>query len=431
MLSQRLLVLAFFLVPFENLSVAPSAGWPAVSPLFFLLIVALNFKKIEFSKKEISIIFILLLWSVLGWLLSFLVSDGNRFFIRDVSGSLLPLILGYAFYKTLMIIIDNEQLLRRAIDSFIVGSIVSLLCSLGILVFGFIAQIPMILDVLDVLLKRNADLVRFSFFFAEPSFVSVHLLGFIIPLIYICKLCDFNAQFWKLSLILALYIVVGFLYMESARYYIDMFFVCVIFVVFWLSNSFKTPSTSKLLFILLLSMPFCMLLYSSPVIVEHLTLGRVDIDNNFDDMIGSDASLASRFFRSDAVVSAVFDNVVLIFTGVGYGNIGLLVDLGYEDALTRFTSSYMKELFDIYNYGNGSNIYNMYVRMLGEFGIVVPVIIILSLYDKRHSFLFLIACWCYLQFDSYAFYAIWIYLAVCGSKSIQTKRVVSKKALSG
>ena len=59
MLSRKLLLLGFFLVPIENLSVAPSSGWPAIAPVIFFLVAALNIKKMRFSKKEITIIFFL------------------------------------------------------------------------------------------------------------------------------------------------------------------------------------------------------------------------------------------------------------------------------------------------------------------------------------------------------------------------------------
>lgn len=415
MLSRNLLYLGFFLVPFENLSIAPSSGWPAIAPLIFLLVAVLNIKKIQFSKKEFVIIFGLTLWSSVGWQSSFFLTDGNRFFFRDVTGALVPLLLGYAFYKVLELAISDRDLLKCGINYFILGSVLSFVASITILIFGFLLKVPAFLGVMDMVLKRNSELSRFSFLFAEPSFVSVHIIGFLVPLMYISKISNFEDQFSRLTWVLIVYLAIGLIFMDSARFYIDIIFLLLIVVIFYVTGSYRRFSYFKVIPFLLLMGPPILLVISFPEMMEVLTLGRVDLDNDFIGVIGSDASLASRYFRSDAVVSSIISQNILLFTGVGFGNVGLLVDLGYDEALTRFTSSYMKELFDIYYFGNGSNVYNMYVRLLGEFGIVITSLILLLLYDRRYVFLYVIACWCYLQFDSYAFYTIWIYAAVRSS----------------
>lgn len=414
-ISFRLVLIGFFLLPFENLIIAPSAGWPAISPVFFLFALIFMGKENVINKAALKWFIGLTILSCVGWTSTILMDGGNRYFYRDVLGSFLPLIMGYAFYQSSHHAIFykdtvNHDYLKRLLNSLILGSKVAMFFSIIILLFAHIFRTGMFVELLTYVLKRNQESLRFSFLFAEPSFISVHILGVLFPFAWLSWRFYLYEQMTSLVIIIITYVAISLVFLESARFLLDVAFLVVIVSFFYLGKSMVILTADKLM---LLCGAFGVLIYSTlinPTVIEILTLGRVSLDGSVTDIMNSDASLASRFFRTDAVYQAFIYNPVLLLSGVGYGNIGYLVDLGYQAAIQNFTSFFTKEVDAIYFEGSGANVFNMYARVIGEFGLLTFILIVTNLYDKKVALLFFVIFWCYLQFDSYAFYGVWIYL---------------------
>jgi hypothetical protein len=408
----RCVFLAFFFLPIENLLFAPSAGWPAISPVFFFIAYLLSFRAFPFGRIEVLLFSSFSALSALGWFSTYLFETGNRNFVSDISGSLLPLILGYSFFKVFLNLIDDGDFFKRAIEYYLKGALLSVFLSVLIWIFYKYLGLVFISDFTQFLFKRNGELERFSFFFAEPSFVSVHLFGVLLPFLFYCWKMSWSEHFNMLLRVFLLYLLFSFLFMDSVRFYIDVLFVFGVFLYFKMTGLFLSPSNGKVFLFVFFSAFIITFLFKFPILIEWLTLGRVATDGSILDMLSSDPSLASRFFRMDALINGLDVQPIHLITGVGFGNVGYLVDLGFLDALKNFGSSYFKEVEDIARDGNGPNVFNMYTRLLGEFGLLVTSIILAAFYEKRIAFLYLVVGWCYIQFDSYAFYGVWIYLAI-------------------
>jgi hypothetical protein len=408
----RIVFLAFFFLPIENLVFAPSAGWPAISPVFFFIAFLISFRVFNFGRIEVLVFSSFSALSVLGWSSTHIFEGGSRNFISDVSGSFFPLILGYSFFKVFLNLIDDDDFFKKAIEYYLKGAFLSVFLSVFFWVFYKYLGMGFISDIAQLLFKRNGELERFSFLFAEPSFVSVHLFGVLLPFIFYCWKLGWSEHFNMLLRVFFLYLLFSFLFMDSVRFYIDVIFFAGVFLYFKMTGLFLRPSNIKVLFFVIFSIFSFSLLYKFPILIEWLTLGRVKAEGGMLDMLGSDPSLASRFFRMDALINGFDVQPIHLITGVGFGNVGYLVDLGFVDALKNFGSNYFKEVEDIARDGNGPNVFNMYTRLVGEFGLLVTAIMLVAFYEKRIAFLYLVVGWCYIQFDSYAFYGGWIYLAI-------------------
>ena len=53
---------------------------------------------------------------------------------------------------------------------------------------------------------------------------------------------------------------------------------------------------------------------------------------------------------------------------------------------------------------------SMPVRLVSELGVVAALLIVVLLFDRRFVFLYAVTLYVYVQFDSYAFYTLWIHV---------------------
>lgn len=405
----------FFLMPFENLAIAPSAGWPAVSPLLFFLAFALGRNR-KLNGDIVAWVVILATLSAANWL-SVAVSDGfGRFFARDVLSGLAPVVLGVSFFLLMRSVffadgVFNRNRFAECMGSLYLGSIFALLFSVCVLVAAHILKAPAVLAVLELILKRNADVARFAFVFAEPSFVTVHIFGVLIPFAWLCWRVGLADISKKLIGVIVVYVLISVVYLDSVRFNVDLAMLVLVTATFWKLRGFVYLSRIKILAVISFVIVAAQLMVVSPEIISTLTSNRIDINGaGLREVFNSDGSLASRFFRIDAVIAGMIEKPYYIPFGVGWGNVGFIVDAGYSVAESNYTSLFYKEVDQIRQDGSGPNIYNMYVKLFAEYGIVVPIVMFYRLYSRKTAYLYVIIGWCYLQFDSYAFYGIWIYL---------------------
>ena len=100
--------------------------------------------------------------------------------------------------------------------------------------------------------------------------------------------------------------------------------------------------------------------------------------------IYADGSLASRYFRIQSSVYGYIKNPVQTLFGYGMGNSIIPLRAGYSLAKEKYVSSYVKEVNDLGN----------------------P-----DYFDDSVSYeYFFVTLYLYLQFESYAFYALWLYV---------------------
>lgn len=404
--------LGFFMMPFENLAFAPSAGWPAVSPIIFLLALLLSARSGVLIARMVILLLLVVGYSSMGWLISGLSIGLSMGFVSDVVASVMALLLGASFYLVVSDYLVNtpgtyKEKFSYLLNGLIHGSLWALFFSILIIIGTYYFE-GIVRSILAMAFKRTYEVQRFSFLFAEPSFVSVHIYGVLIPLAWLAWKLDCKVQFNRLLWIVCAYTLLSFLFLTSLRYIVDTLFILTLLLIFYTANSFY-----RIRWIRLTQVSVVILVAAGALIsyigVDVLSAGRLLLSDDFTTLISSDASLASRFFRINAVISSILANPTLLFTGVGVGNVGALVESGYYSALSEFYSPYTDEVESIKSLGSGPNIFNMHIRMLGEFGFAYIVFAIL-LFRKNLTFIYLLIGWVLIQFDSYAFYSLWIYL---------------------
>lgn len=422
------------MMPFENLAIAPSSGWPAIAPIIFLLALFSSPRSNVLLKRIFILLFLTLIFSSFGWLLSSVSVGLSRNFIPDVITSFASLLLGAAFYFVTSDYLffspgSQNRKFVYLLNGLIYGSFFALFLSVIILLSTYFFA-GAVQNILVLISKRTYDVQRFSFLFAEPSFVSVHVYGVLTPLAWLAWKMGCRIQFVRLLWVIITYIVLSIWFLSSLRFIIDTIFVFILFLCFYFSGSFKNVQIFKIfsVAVVILVIFFNLLQF---VQVDVLSFGRLTLSDDFMVFISSDASLASRYFRINAASSALLSNPYLLFTGAGLGNVGALVDSGYIAALGEFYSPYMDEVESIKELGSGSNIFNLHIRMIGEFGIVVYAAFALFIYRKNLAFIYILMGWVLIQFDSYAFYLLWIYfIAITVSKrcnqSLQEKLLQEK-----
>ena len=419
-LSYLLACVGFFLLPFENLKIAPSAGWPAITPivLFFAFIFS---NKLVVSRAGIGWFGAIIGLSGLGVFSAFLIGEENKYFIDSFFDTLITLLLGYASYQVFCNeAIYNKQVhlirLEGLLKAFILGSIAALFCSLLILLFRHIYPVPGFIELLTVLLKRNVTAPRFHFLFGEPSFISVHIMGVIIPFLWIAVKYHLEViKKWLLGILLT-YVIFAFPYSGSARFFLDMTLLTTIYLIFKLvTKKDQEVSSIKVGFIFLVLVLIGYIMLSSPWLVKTVTLGRVELKDSLFKTALTDPSLQSRLLLTMSIFNALLEQPIFLIFGTGLGNVAYLYDIGVLLTVMDFP------LFTTDNVLGKHYLYNMHLRLIAEFGVFFYLYVLHRLYDKRLIMLYIIMLLCYTQFDSYAFYLVWFYLFI---KRIQTMQVI-------
>jgi len=390
--------LALFLIPFDNLFFAPSAGWAAISPMIFFVYLMLNLKQLKFlvfRKYQTKVAFILFVLSY-SFLLYFIY--GVNF--ANLADSLISLFLGIGCYMALVIrYVVKKNSITKDLKVLLCGYKVGFIYGL-IKVIALKANIGFILAIFKLIEKRYYD--RLAFSFTEPSFISIHVFGILLLIFYLNKDKYIKKQTGILILgYSALTLISG----GSGRFLVD---VTVIFIIYILHKLFSSKINIKkkalsLALIMGFSVVFCNMIITNERVSSLLSQG-----------VYSDPSTASRFFRINASIKGYKEEPIRALFGAGIGNAYKFLQYGYSDALIEYKSSYKTEVINL-QYSKENQLFSMPIKLISEVGIVgfTILIIVLFVFTKRHkgNMLALITImWLYVQFDSLAFYSIWIYL---------------------
>ena len=436
---------AIFSLPFENLFFAPSSGWATITPILLFLYAYLNlvyFK--EFLKRSQPIILFFMVFCILGTVTA--VHFHGRF--DDYLAAYVPLVLGFStLVSILTFYAKNRQDLKPKLNVIVT----LLVCSyLAVMLIGLVEFITIKYDLKPFaeffagIFKRNyLDKNRVQFFFTEPSFIGMHLFGVLMPLFFITKrfeliilmiMFSFEAIFFGSGVRIILdFLIIGSL---ASIYYIrrlkkwlliPIFFASLLIIVTVITT---INSRFQKIFFGFLERPvetvnFCDL-EENKESEECLKLARrAGVD--------SDGSFASRIFRIKASMYGYSKSPFGFLTGFGLGNAIYPVRLGHAESKKTYKSTYLKEVNDLANpnYHDDSVSYCLYIRIISEFGVFALLISLIYLVllakksqlDYRYVFLLSIL-YLYLQFESLAFYAVWLYIAtMIVSRDSSSKKV--------
>lgn len=376
----RLFIIALCTIPFDNLFFAPSRGWATISPILFFTYAVLNGKKIKIRKKALFSIVILVVWQMA--LVTLHGINGGAFI-----DSLETLTLGIVFYYALHIryIVykkdpnrDGYYLYKAYVLSFIYG----------------LMKLTPLAGILSVLEKRTYD--RLAFSFTEPSFISLHVFGVLFLFTYLVtndKLAN------KMITLGMLFLALSMIKNSSSRCIIDVGMFFLLFVVSAIIRYKKYVIRNfSIFFLSLVSIPI--LIEKFPRIGNIVRMG-----------IYGDASLASRWFRGNAAMQGLKVSPLGFLFGFGMGNIYIPFNAGYSSALAQYRNAYLSEVKGLAESTNITALYILPLKIIIEFGFVVLLIGIMVLFLRKQTidgFVLIMTIWIYMQFDSYAFYAIWM-----------------------
>lgn len=376
-----LFILGLLFIPFDNLFFAPSAGWATITPFFFFGYSLVNYKKCFrlINKKLFLIVFLLLSYASFKGIIFSSLSG-----VVETLGTLL---LGISCYFSFCIF-ENAHKDRTGR---IICKYLFIAYSISF-IYGLVTLIPSaaIDNVLRILEKRYYSRLHFSF--TEPSFVSMHLFGVILPLSLYFK----NKRLRNLGI---LFFITTLIFGESARFLLDTFVVASIYIAYML---FKKNPIYMILFLILICVGMPTLYYylnsSGRRLARIIQLG-----------VYSDNSFAARWFRINAIAHG-FD-LQHFFTGYGLGSTWIPFNNGYDQAFSLYKNGYLVEVLAIKG-SHSTSYFCLPLRIISEFGVVAFIYFITKIYNKKNWYYFFIILWLYVQFDSYAFYALWIYLFI-------------------
>jgi len=399
--------MAVFLIPFDNLVIAPSAGWAAISPLlFFLSLGMLKYEKREllmFQKRNVNIV------------LSVIVVTGSYFifyqpYINLLVTSFASLVLGFTFYLSM--------------KAFVVYGSVSYTKFIRLLGWGYLASIAY--GVVNYLfheigfgvgvsffeiIEKRYYFARYSLSYTEPSFASMHVFGVLLPIVLLSfvalnKKLITQVDFYFIVKVFFLQVLTCLMIVDSVRFKVD---TLVVFAVMTLFLLYSKKIKIKLLFFVGLISAISLLILTFNYIDPYSRLGGIIHSDNLLMALNVDASLSSRFFRVVALYDGLIAEPFNALFGYGLSNAHIPFNLGYNFAYGLHENSFDVEILKL-GEAVDDQYFNMHLRVIAEYGLIIWAGAIFLLFNRYLVPVYLLILYLYLQFDSYAFYSLWLYL---------------------
>lgn len=395
--------IGLILMPFENLFIAPSAGWATITPIIFFIYVLFNLK---FAIKSIYKYKYIFTFIIVGLILSVINYIFVGIEIKNLINASISLGLGIISLISMDIFFrQKENKLSTCVKLLLISYAISL--AIGYIQFISVKlNIECLKEFFIFIEKRSYIRVnRIQFTFTEPSFIGMHLFGILLPLYLYTK---------KRSIIILLitFAASAIIFSSGVRILIDIIVVIgILYIVYLLKNIRNVKVITITLIMLIIGASGIHFLYNTNFRVKNI------INNG----IYADGSLASRYFRINASTKGYMKNKVNFAFGYGLGNSIVPIRRGYDEAMKEYKSNYMIEMEELINpnFTSDSVSYCLYIRLISEFGIIFLISAITYLYKlsrKSDNFWFRNYIWIllyiYVQFESYAFYTIWLYIVL-------------------
>ncbi len=397
-LSQRLASISTLLfyagliaIPFDNLPFAPSGGWATIAPMIFFAYVCFNLPALAHVRFNRPL--------AIGAIAVVALQCINIFIygihLDALLDALFTFVLGLFFYFALIIRYEQQKasfncdatiLYRAYIVAFIYG-----------LVWLFAnAFDPDLLAWFNSIERRPYP--RLAFSFTEPSFISLHVFGVLFLYTYFVS----DRKLVRKMLILGgLFLLLAIATKSSARSIVDavMFLGLLLARTTWVDR--KHSARNIMLWGIIIGLGVAAVLSSSRI--QSILLGGVN----------TDGSMASRFFRVQAMFYGFAHDPLAMLFGYGPGNMIVPFQEGYDQAFATYTHTYVREVNYLGVATSIDNIYSMPPRLISDLGLIVTIALVVLLIwgakrKKIDPCVVIMTLWLYVQFDSYAFYTLWL-----------------------
>ncbi len=391
-----LFAIGLFLVPFDNLSIAPSSGWATLSPFVFFLYVFCNLRILGKALAKAKWVFIYLTF---GMWIQLMLLVLNEVHIASFIDGLATTVLGISFYLSLIIRYqicgmdknkDGELLLKAYTISFIYGII-------RLLVMKYLRSAMVVFYVIE---KRPYTRIAFSF--TEPSFVSMHIIGVFWLFIY---LITDRVLIKKMLILGAGFAILEFLFLGSTRCVMDF----GVFFAIYLVKSLIVEAKHVVRNIALIGASI------SAFLIALIKIPR--LNNIIRSGIYSDASGASRWFRVNAAVKGFFHEPIRTLFGYGMGNLIIPLKNGYNEARLSYRNGFINEVVSLGRAEEIDSLFCFPVKLISDWGLIITAFLIILFLVKAKQkhidiYVVIMTLWLYVQFDSYAFYSLWLLLFI-------------------
>lgn len=389
--------LGIFFLPFENLVFAPSAGWATITPVIFALYGIFNLNKMFLCIKKYKMIFLFFSLSMLISIFNYFIYGIN---LINMINSLISLFMGFATFIAFDIyFVQKKKKMNKILKIIIIAYSISLVIGI-IQYFAIKFNLNTIIRMFDMLSKRKGYLLygRTTFTFTEPSFIGMHLYG----VLYLFYIFTKDKRIFRLIVI---YIIVTLFIGSSVRFFMDTG-VFLFLILMKKINLKKIYSWILIIMIPIITIISFNYLYNSNYRVRQI----------INDGVYADGSLAARYFRINAALQGYIKQPVSVVFGYGIGNSIVPHKLGYNTALDAAGGYTNREIKGIgsSNYNDDSVSYCLYTRIINEYGLIFSIIMILWFFKRYKKSKFSSICdlfivfYLYIQFESLAFYTIWI-----------------------
>ncbi len=378
-----------FLMPFDNLVFAPSAGWAAIAPFAFFLYVFLNLRYLRIKPLH-------LVWAIFIIILSSFCYVFYNPAISAVIDTASTIFLGLSFYFSLYIhFIVKENNPKLFLKILVLAYFISFLYGLA-----YLTGIDAIENLMKAIEKRHSG--RLQYTFTEPSFTSMHLFGVILPCIIIFK--QRETEVFALKILLALFVLVTCIFGSSTRFILD---TAIVVCIYFACRFFRSGINLKKIAIIVIGVVGIILAFK--IVKNNPRLSKV-----LEKGIYADDSLAARWFRINAIIKGMIERPLSFFSGFGLGNASIPFNIGYDAAFLEYKSEYLVEIQSIKG-TRGTSFFCGHIRVISEVGLVLYLALIIALFRTKNKkfrnwFFILLTFYLYVQFDSYAFYTIWLFV---------------------
>lgn len=395
----KLILIGFFLMPFENFIFAPSYGWATITPIIFFLYIIMNFKLLYKSICRYSGAVILLLTGIginIFNALLFSPLNPGMYFLRAINAIIsygMGLVSLYAFDIYFLQKNNNIQKVEK------------------IIIFSY--YIALFFGVVQ-------------FFFTEPSFIGMHLFGILLPVYLLGK----NTKIRNLIFVFSAFSVI---FGCGVKIILDIIIALAIIILYSINFRKARSVFTVIVLALILTASFSYVYHSSSRASERL-------QKIIHEGVYADGSLASRWFRINASVEGYKTDLVHAAFGYGMGNSSLALEKGYQKAKSQYTNSFDKEVNDLefatLN-SNDNTTHCMYTRLITEYGFIIfsgMIFYWLKMYqsikDKKWKAFFMIMVYLYLQFDAYGFYTYWLFFIIYKKHLLQKREFTNLQHLT-
>lgn len=383
-----------FFIPFDNIKIAPSSGWAAISPYFFGLAACFyGFLRPHLIYRLVSYVkvkyYLFLLFVCIVSCICYLLFD---VYWNLVGLNIFKLFLGLSFLICLFCIQSTFlNWMRVAIRLLAISYSISVL--FGILQLGTILGLFPPFSFFEIIFARYYP-TRVQFTFTEPSFVSMHVIGIIL---YILLTTLHSKEFFRKVLMIdaSLLILISLLSGSSLRIFVDCFLLALVFL-------FILPWRNKIKIFASIAIFIIPLLLSPPAVL----VSRLEKLSNVSGI--SDPSSEIRKFRVESALYGVQQNLFSLLFGYGFGNGAVAMTAGFNEAYPNLNGTY-GEVEALRSKQDGLT-YSMHARLISEHGLFGYILLFLLIYNKKYKILFFSLLIIYLQFDSMAFYTVWLYV---------------------